>query len=172
MIVKLDMAQYVEHQKALAEKFQPAIARGLRSGVARCLAYVQQKTREATPANPAGVGSGGAVDTGEFLRSWGTSCDEDSAAIFNRAPYAGVVEGGRRPGARQPPSKPLAKWAQRRLGLSEKEAAGVGFVIARAIGKRGLKGRHILDGAKLQMTKFIHQEIRRELQAVIAGRTP
>lgn len=51
---------------------------------------------------------------------------------------------GRRAGARQPPTAPLAEWAERKLGVSPEESRGVGFVIARAIGRRGIPANPFL----------------------------
>jgi hypothetical protein len=40
-----------------------------------------------------------------------------------------------------PPVEPLIGWVQRRLGVSEKEARHVAFLVARSIAKKGIKGR-------------------------------
>lgn len=55
--------------------------------------------------------------------------------------YASVMELGRRPGAAPPPQAALAGWA-RRHGFT-----GSLFVLARSIGRRGIKGRHYFEKA-------------------------
>lgn len=58
------------------------------------------------------------------------------------ADYAPVMEFGRRPGAKPPPVEPIREWA-RRHGLPEKAA----FPIARSIGRKGIRGHHMLENA-------------------------
>lgn len=55
--------------------------------------------------------------------------------------YGGAVEFGRRPG-KPPPYKALERWAQLKLGQK-----GLGFVIARKIGKEGTKPKPFLEPA-------------------------
>ena len=55
--------------------------------------------------------------------------------------YAPYVEAGRRPG-RMPPVAVLARWAQLKLGDSR-----LGYVVARAIARRGTKGAHMFKNA-------------------------
>jgi hypothetical protein len=57
-------------------------------------------------------------------------------------PYAAAVHEGRRPGARQPPSGPIRAWLGRRGGDPR-----LAFVVARAIGRRGIKARPFLRDA-------------------------
>jgi hypothetical protein len=65
-----------------------------------------------------------------------------TARIGFYTPYAATKEYGRRPGAKPPPIKPIREWAGRH-GIP-KDAA---YPIARAIGKRGLKGSFFLHRA-------------------------
>ena len=53
-----------------------------------------------------------------------------------------VLDQGRRPGAPPPPSDVIESWARRRIGQS-----GLGFVIARSIGRRGIKPRRFFRKA-------------------------
>lgn len=55
--------------------------------------------------------------------------------VFNPLGHALVMEKGRRPGS-FPPVAPIESWARRKFGRS-----GLGFVIARSIAARGIKGR-------------------------------
>jgi hypothetical protein len=56
--------------------------------------------------------------------------------------YAPVMEGGRRPGARQPPVDAIAPWVEAKLG-SDVSA----YAVARSIGRKGVRGRHYLRRA-------------------------
>ena len=61
-----------------------------------------------------------------------------------------VIEQGRRPGAKPPPVKALQPWA-RRHGIPD----GRVFLIARAIGRRGIKARPFLQPSLEQNTAKI-----------------
>lgn len=83
--------------------------------------------------------------------------------------YAEIIHEGKR-GGRQPPSEPLERWARIKLGQS-----GLGFVIARAIKKRGgivrvnpfmKKGLEKAEGEVFKIFDSAHQAI---LQ-IIAGK--
>lgn len=142
--VTMNPAQWAKYMVGLGPKLLPAAERGLYAGALRALPKLQLWTRTAQAANPTNTGQGGAVNTGAFLRGWKARAIAGGAEVRNDAPYSGVVEYGRRAGARAPPRAEIARWVQRRMGLSEKEARSVAFLIARSIKRRGLKGRHIL----------------------------
>ncbi len=54
--------------------------------------------------------------------------------------YGAPVEFGRQPGRKQPPLDAIELWVRRQLGISGDEARSAAYVIARAIGRRGIKG--------------------------------
>lgn len=70
-----------------------------------------------------------------------------SGRVFSSLPYAIVVDEGRRAGA--PISRAgidaIGLWAQRKLGLSAKEADSAKFAIANVIMTQGLEGRHFAE---------------------------
>lgn len=55
--------------------------------------------------------------------------------------YGGAVEFGRKAG-KAPPSQAIERWAQLKLGVS-----GVGFIIARSIGRKGTKANPFVEPA-------------------------
>jgi len=59
--------------------------------------------------------------------------------VFNPSSYGMVVELGRTPGKRQPPSSALELWVRRKLGVPENRVKSVAFLVARKIGKQGTK---------------------------------
>lgn len=59
--------------------------------------------------------------------------------VFNPVEYANAVETGRKPGT-PPPTDRLLLWVRRKLKVSDEDARGVAYVVARAIGRRGTKG--------------------------------
>jgi len=152
--------------KLAQEKIPEAMERGAVSGAARCIPLLHTATDTAPPANPSGKGSGGAFSSGKYKSMWRSRPIRGGAQVFNDASYAAVIEEGRRPGAKGPPFTPdvIAGWAQRRLGLSAKEAKNAAFAIRRAIKVRGLRARKVLTTSIPKMTDVVLEEIVRELE--------
>lgn len=144
-----------------------AVVRGIHSGLMRSISIVQQATTTAFPASP--NGSEGAVNTGAYRQAWQVEKTPTGGRIFNTAPYAGVIEYGRRAGAKRPPTKAIELWAMRKLGLNAKEAKSASFAIANAIKKRGLAPRKVLTSTRTEsaITLAVMQEIRAEVKAAL-----
>lgn len=158
----MTMDGWAEWQAKLGKKFLKAVTRGLTSGGMRAVAHLQNETSRV-----------GAFYNGGFKRGWKSQLVRSPALgvrVFNSMPYAAVVEEGRRPGARQPPTDVLVPWVRRKLGVSRKEAKGVAFVVARAIGVRGIPGKHILKTANNLIAKMILQEVEAELKVELYSR--
>lgn len=186
MALVLNSREFAAYHQRLAAQFRPAVLRGVHSGAARAVGYLVQRTRAAPPANPGGVGTGGAVNTGAFVRRWKAIRLPDGAELVNDSPYAGIVDPdaqyGRRPGSKFPPKADLIAWIKRRLLTTSKRSKGGGrrrsgpsadqlaarlyFPVARAIARRGLLGRKILHDpqAKRDIIDFVRADVRRELQ--------
>lgn len=155
--------------KALGADFMPTVQRGLVSGTQRCVSILQRRTREAPPANPAGKGSGGAVNTGDYLRRWQSRAVPNGSQVYNNHPAAAVIEGGRRAGfwVSEQGLQALMAWARRRLGVEAKEALQAAFAIARAMYQRGLLPRNILAGGMAELIAAVDQDVMRELDAML-----
>lgn len=167
MKVKITPRQFSFWLAGLAEgKLQQAVKRGLVSGALRCVTVMQRRTEEAPPASPGG--SVGAFDTGMYKAAWKSSETADGSRVFNSRPYAGVIEGGRRPSpVSREGQKQLAGWVRRKMGLSESEAKGVAYVIARKMKERPLQARNVLSGGVEEMTKVVMAEVDRELDKAL-----
>lgn len=152
-------------QRMAAESPQ-AIRRGLLSAAAQMVPIMVRATDNAPPASARG--SKGAVNTGDYRRRWTAHPDNqkgvDGVLVGNSAPQAGVIEYGRRPGARRPPVESIARWAQRKLGLAYPEARGIAFAMARNIGKRGLRPRRVLTsfGTKFKLRQALIRDVLHE----------
>ena len=105
------------------------------------------------------------VDTGRFRNSWKAERIAQGAVLLNSAPYAAVIEGGRRPGARMPPLGPIEAWA-RRKGIDIPA-----FVIARAIARRGIPGAFILRDTLPVVQKAVKREVSSAVRAALASLT-
>lgn len=170
--IRTTMPEIGQLIKKLGDRAPLAIQKAATSLSMRALTIVQDAVRNAPPASS--KGSGGAVNTGRFLAAWEAAPAQQGTAFGvliqvpnSKAPYAAVIEYGRRPGSKPPPVEPIARWAQRRLRLPYEQAKGVAFAIARSIGRRGLTGRHILtsDKTKNRLRYAMKKELLRELIA-------
>jgi len=113
------------------------------------------------------------VDTGRLRASIGAKTKEGIrevkgvgadvvGRVGSRVEYAIYQEIGRRPG-KMPPIAPIEEWA-RRHGM-----AGMGFVIARAIGRRGLKGKRFLERAAKEKAEQVARTFERALDRLLRG---
>ena len=118
-------------------------SRLLRSGMEEALAYMKGLVQGKTP-----------VDTGLlrgsiFTEIRGTMLDFHGVVAPGPAvkEYASVMELGRRPGARMPPVDAIVRWVIRKQIASGGSARSVAFLIARSIGRKGIRGRHMFEEA-------------------------
>jgi hypothetical protein len=103
---------------------------------------VDRVDRAVVPRTPVNTGQlKGAWTKGRVIRGRGVIKGE----VLNVKEYALVMEKGRRAGARQPPTDAIQFWVTRKLGIRGKAAEQLAFVIARSIGRKGIKGRHMLE---------------------------
>lgn len=162
-----DFAQYLAKLRKNLKGHDGAVVRGIHAGVLRGIGILHAATVNAPPASP--NGSTGAVDTGAYRQAWQHQLLPTGGRLFNTRPYAGVIERGRRRGAKMPPPRVLEAWARRKLGLSDEEAKSASFAIARAIKRRGLLPRRVLTGplTTAQLTRAVMEEIRREVLAAL-----
>jgi len=162
--LKLSGPEFLLYMGKLGDKFEGAARRGAMRGALRAVRHLQAQTGRAAPANPQGVGVGGAVNTGQYKRSWKARNTSSGADVLNDAGYASIIEHGRRSGSRFPPLGAIEQWARRRLNLNAKEAKAAAFPIARAIAKRGLRGRKILGSSIPLIEEWFLDAVRKELE--------
>lgn len=156
-VIKIPLKDYAGYLQKLGPRLNQAVKRGVVSGAYRSVALLQQRSRSVD-----------AVNTGAYLRAWKSSATSFGAVVFNDRPYAGVIEQGRRPGATMPPTRAIAQWAQRKLGLGAEEARAVSFAIARSIKEKGIDGRQVLEGATEDIRELAGEEIDREIKVELA----
>lgn len=174
-VFKLPLSALGGQYKKLGAGVKVAAAKGIQRGAFRVQATLQQLTGQAPPANPNGIGTGGAVNTGFYKKAWKIQMLPDGARVFNAATYAGIIDFGRRPG-KFPPKEVIVRWIQRRLQKPEKEARKMAFVVQRAIAKRGLLARRVLSGNVPMLKQIWAEELTKELDAallaVLGGKAP
>lgn len=129
------------------------IAAPLRTALTRSALLVQGEAQKLVP-----------VDTGNLRRTITHRVDSAPiptfAIIGTNAPYAIYVHEGRRPG-KMPPVQALLGWA-RRHGVNP-------YVLARAIGRRGIRGRPFLRNALQRMRGQIDGALRTAARQIEAN---
>ena len=86
--------------------------------------------------------------------------------------YGRFVRGGRRPG-RRPPIEALIPWVQKKLGVPASRVRSVAFLIARKIGKKGIKPNPYHERALEQATpqiQYIVTAMGQRVTAWLGGR--
>lgn len=101
--------------------------------------------REAKENTPTGIGGGGGLKGSISSREPRVLADQVIGELGTPMIYAVPVEEGSKP--HFPPIKPLADWAEHKLGLTPAEAQSVGFLIARKIAAHGTKGVKMFERA-------------------------
>lgn len=160
LVIQVKLDEVAGLMAKLGSRATQAVQRASHSIAMRALTVVQEETV-----------SKGAFNYGTYRASWfATPTQRGSKTgvlVGNKAPYAGVVEYGRRKGSKQPPREPIARWAQRKFGIPYPEAKRIAFAIARSISKKGIPGRFVLTSGKTtkKFKKIMEHELLRELLA-------
>ena len=108
--------------------------------------------------------------TGAYRTSWEVQRTKTGAKLVNTAPYAKVIEWGRRPGAKAPPPEVIREWVRQKLvpagKVDDNEAAikSAAFLIGRAIKRRGIPAKLVLATADLDMRLVFRATLRKRLR--------
>lgn len=133
MKVELQGIQALLQRMANLQKFQP-----LKKLLGDAALIAQREARQQAPQDTRTLARSIAIDVQLFM-----------ARVYTQLAYAPVMEYGRRAGAKPPPPEALAGWARRH------HFGGSLFVLARAIGRRGIKGRFFMKKAEAAMRQSI-----------------
>jgi hypothetical protein len=89
-------------------------------------------------ATPVGVnGDSGGLRGSELAEVTGKGTPLVKGIVATASPYGLAVEKGRRPGMKMPPAGTLLRWLEVKLGVDEKTAQRIEFVVRRKIAKQG-----------------------------------
>lgn len=114
------------------------------------------------------------VDRGTYRRSTHVEDLQNGVVMFNRAPYAGVLEEGRRPG-RAPPVRALEGWILRKgITNDRKEAKAMAFAIARKMAKQGWpfapnEPMRLMAKTGKSLEPLVHQAIEAAMREIVGG---
>lgn len=81
--------------------------------------------------------------------------------------YPAVMEFGRRPGAKMPPPSALHRWVKLVMKVPDKDVPGVAFIVARAIGKKGIEGKRFMEQGLQQSVSAIQAAFGRALERIV-----
>ncbi len=153
--IVLEVAGLEELQKALAEAPQQW-EKSTKLAMGQGLAVLESAAKEKAPHD---MGALAASIGSQIVRGMGSEIVGKVGSNLVYAPYA--LEYGREPG-KMPPPDIIEEWAGRH-GM-----VGMGFVIARAIGARGIKAPEVLTKVlkekSQQVVKLFEQGIERVLR--------
>lgn len=150
--------------------FDKTANKHLRKGMLQSVILIESKVR---PLTPVGVSS-------RLRNSIFHSVKNDLGANVIgtvgsnlKEEYPAVMEFGRKPGKMPPPSA-LERWVKIVMRVPAKDVKGVAFVVARAIGKKGIKGRFYMkkgwDQSKAQVNRYFAQALDKIVEDLARGR--
>ena len=115
------------------------------------------------------IGASGNLKGSIFTEIKGENPSVLRGVVASRVPYAGYVEFGRRAGGGMPPwreGSPLYWWVVRNLESRGGDFESVAFLVARAIARRGTRGRRMFARALEENQRRIEERIRELLDEI------
>ena len=117
-------------------------------------------------------------DRGGMMRGWKSEVKGLPALfVFNKQPYAHIIELGRKPGSKFPPVEAIRGWVKRQINPPPTQLKSVAFLVGRKIATDGIAARPIMTDPSMRkmLSDMIFSEIIRVLnetcykQALIAA---
>jgi hypothetical protein len=143
MPVHMQVRDWVEYHRRLGgAKMRAAVRKGMARAGKEAVRELQRRTAEIP-----------IWDLGRMHAGWKAQQKNwNTVLVYNRARHTVFVERGRRPGARPPPVDAILPWVRRHIQLDGQTRSrrgsdpyrAVAFLIARAIGRRGIAPRPVL----------------------------
>jgi hypothetical protein len=160
--VRIPISGFARYEKALGLAMRQAVfGKSMRTAGKLVREYMEAETIKR-----------GIFHRKRFARSWRMVIGNvpSSARVYNKMPYASVIEYGRRPNSRRPPVDALVPWVRDKFGVRGKEARSVAFLVARKIGIKGIKARPVARDPKVQakVMKIVTRTVQEKLRAAIA----
>ena len=130
--------------------------------------YAEREIKTIIAAEAQGVmGAQGGLLGSTYSEMRGTPASP-IGVVSSPSAYAIVIEEGRRPGQRMPPSDMLVPWIMQKFDLPEEQAQKLAFVVARSIGRKGFAGVHMYARG-MKLTEAYMQKGARELGLYVAS---
>lgn len=100
----------------------------------------------------------------EYLAGFNVIILTRGAQLRNDAPYAMIIERGRRPGSAPPPVDAIRTWVEDKIGLEGAEATAVAHRIRQTISVRGTGPKLIMLNAFNHARRYFIKEATRRLK--------
>jgi len=165
---------------ALLQRAPDGLRQDLVGDVAATAGLAQGLAREGAPVFRGTLANG--IHTTPIVVSGTGGGIEISGSVIATAPHSIVMEEGRRPGAPMPPLEPIRRWVElkvrrgdlfvqgdaysttthrrRRSGRNrESQIKGLAYVIARSIGRKGIRGRGFMRKASEKAQVFLNERV-------------
>jgi hypothetical protein len=157
----MSIPEFQRYSQQLGRVFLAAAQRGLIKSQPGLMVAVHESTLRTKGVAPSTRGRVmPAIATGRYSNSWRvgrpyrSGIKEISMRMFSASEYAGVIEFGRRVGAKMPPSSAIDRWLRAKgidVGMSPSARRRFIFYVRRAISRRGLQpGRRVLYNQNTQ----------------------
>ncbi len=119
--------------KAAVVMYQALVA-----AMTEAVTLLEREVKKRTPTGVYGA-EGGLLSTihGEVQ---GKGTPQVKGIVATSSPYGEVIEKGRTAGKAWPPEGVLLRWIEKKMGLDEKGARQIEFVVRRKIGRKGFPG--------------------------------
>ena len=160
----------LEEQLGKLNGFDQIARRHLRAAMQKSLVTIGS---EVVPLVPVGVSARLKNSMGSTISELGpTNLVGRYGSSMRDEIYPQVMEFGREPGTMPPPGS-LLRWVHLKLRPPEEEEERVAFLVARAIKRRGIKGRHFmstgLEKAMNRIKKYFLDALDRIAQELTNG---
>lgn len=162
--MEIKVSADIKALESLTRKYPAASQEARVSRITEALLLLEAEIKRATP-----VGAGPVHLRDTIFQKVETTGQSVWGMIGTPAKYGEALEFGSRP--HFPPVAPIQHWVERVLGISDKEAKSVAFLIARAISKRGTKARGMFGksmekrkAAIIRILELIPSDILKKIQ--------
>ncbi|MBI5075631.1 MAG: hypothetical protein HZB62_10775 [Nitrospirae bacterium] len=126
----------------------------------KVVAFLERAVKARTPRGVFGAQGGllGSIQ-GEVQ---GKGTPTIKGTVFHGSKHGDVVEKGRTAGKAMPPAGTLVRWLEVKLGLSEKQAQRIEYVVRRKIAKKGFAGAYMFERAWTEHWPYIQRMFEQE----------
>lgn len=127
-----------------AAQFPAAIAQRLKQDTAMMERVALETAQRSLADAVKETNAADAVDLGFYKLSWGAHAVPRGAVLENTAPYAAVLEYGRRPNRPGPPLQPIIAWVNRKMrgGITGQYRAAKAIALGLATWQPGSRSFH------------------------------
>lgn len=127
---------------------EEVVTPALEAAMTEALMLLEREVKARTPIGATATARGSIASEVRRGSGAGRGAPVIRGVVGSPQAHVTVLERGRRPGAKPPPSDALELWVRRKLKITDiKKAKSAAFLIARAIGRRGTEAVKMFEEA-------------------------